>query len=184
MRLPEKDQLSMKQDQMKAHLVIATGGRIAEELIFGKEKITNGAASDIQMVTNLARKMITEWGMSEKLGRLRYNNDSEEVFLGHSVAQSKNLSDATASMIDEEIRKLVDDAEIHCKKILTENINELHIVAKGLLEYETLSGDEIKDLINGINPSRDDFDDISDSGSSTPTPSVPKSSNSVSPQTQ
>ena len=93
MRLPERDQLSMRIDQMKAHLVIATGGRIAEEMIFGKDKVTNGAASDIQMVTNLARKMITEWGMSEKLGNLRYNNDSEEVFLGHSVAQSKNLSD-------------------------------------------------------------------------------------------
>ena len=91
---------------MKAHLLIATGGRIAEEMIFGKDKITNGAASDIQMVTNLAKKMVTEWGMSEKLGRLRYNNDSEEVFLGHSVAQSKNNSDATAKVIDDEIRFL------------------------------------------------------------------------------
>ncbi len=98
MRLPEKDQLSMRKDQMKAHLLIATGGRIAEEMIFGKDKITNGAASDIQMVTNLSKKMITEWGMSEKLGRLRYNSDSEEVFLGHSVAQSKNLSDSTANI--------------------------------------------------------------------------------------
>ncbi len=93
MRLPEKDQLSMRKDQMKAHLLIATGGRIAEEMIFGKDKITNGAASDIQMVTNLSKKMITEWGMSEKLGRLRYNSDSEEVFLGHSVAIQKIAED-------------------------------------------------------------------------------------------
>ena len=158
MRLPEKDQLSMRKDQMKAHLLIATGGRIAEEMIFGKDKITNGAASDIQMVTNLSKKMITEWGMSEKLGRLRYNNDSEEVFLGHSVAQSKNLSDSTAKLIDEEVRSLAEEAENNCRKILQDNIEELHIVAKGLLEYETLSGDEIKDLIKGIKPTRDDFD--------------------------
>ena len=158
MRLPEKDQLSMRKDQMKAHLLIATGGRIAEEMIFGKDKITNGAASDIQMVTNLSKKMITEWGMSEKLGRLRYNSDSEEVFLGHSVAQSKNLSDSTAKLIDEEVRYLAEEAENNCRKILQDNIEELHIVAKGLLEYETLSGDEIKDLIKGIKPTRDDFD--------------------------
>ncbi len=178
MRLPEKDQLSMRKDQMKAHLLIATGGRIAEEMIFGKDKITNGAASDIQMVTNLGKKMITEWGMSEKLGRLRYNNDSEEVFLGHSVAQSKNLSDSTAKLIDEEVRNLAEEAENNCKKILQENIEELHIVAKGLLEYETLSGDEIKDLIKGIKPSRDEFDNDADSPKKT-SPSVPKTGGSA-----
>ena len=181
MRLPEKDQFSMRVDQMKAHLVIATGGRIAEEMIFGKDKITNGAASDIQMVTNLARKMITEWGMSEKLGNLRYNNDSEEVFLGHSVAQSKNLSDSTAKIIDDEVRFLADEADKLCRKILQDNIEELHIVAKGLLEFETLSGDEIKDLIKGIKPSRDDFDDTTSATSTTHT-SVPKSGGTTAPQ--
>jgi len=181
MRLPERDQLSMRKDQMKAHLLIATGGRIAEEIIFGKDKITNGAASDIQMVTNLAKKMVTEWGMSERLGRLKYNNDSEEVFLGHSVAQSKNLSDFTAKIIDEEVRNLAEEAEINCTKILKENIEELHIVAKGLLEYETLTGDEIKDLIKGVKPTRDDFD--SDSNKEpTSSPSVPKTGNSTAPQ--
>ena len=178
MRLPEKDQLSMRKDQMKAHLLIATGGRIAEEMIFGKDKITNGAASDIQMVTNLAKKMITEWGMSEKLGRLRYNSDSEEVFLGHSVAQSKNLSDSTAKLIDEEVRFLAEEAENNCRTILQDNIEELHIVAKGLLEYETLSGDEIKDLIKGIKPSRDDFDNTIDKPKNT-APSVPKTGGSA-----
>ncbi len=181
MRLPERDQFSMRVDQMKAHLVIATGGRIAEEMIFGKDKITNGAASDIQMVTNLARKMITEWGMSEKLGNLRYNNDSEEVFLGHSVAQSKNLSDSTARIIDDEVRFLADEADKLCRKILQDNIEELHIVAKGLLEYETLSGEEIKDLIKGIKPSRDDFDDTT-SATSTSHTSVPKSGGTTAPQ--
>tara|TARA_B100000700_G_scaffold323051_1_gene425994 strand:+ start:114 stop:2015 length:1902 start_codon:yes stop_codon:yes gene_type:complete len=181
MRLPERDQLSMRKDQMKAHLLIATGGRIAEEIIFGKDKITNGAASDIQMVTNLAKKMVTEWGMSEKLGRLKYNNDSEEVFLGHSVAQSKNVSDSTAKIIDEEVKALSEEAESNCRKIIKENIEELHIVAKGLLEFETLTGDEIKDLIKGIKPSREDFDNDSDP---TPkvAPSVPKTGNSAAVQ--
>jgi cell division protease FtsH len=178
MRLPEKDQLSMRKDQMKAHLLIATGGRIAEEIIFGKDKITNGAASDIQMVTNLSKKMITEWGMSEKLGRLRYNSDSEEVFLGHSVAQSKNLSDSTAKLIDEEVRSLAEEAENNCRKILQDNIEELHIVAKGLLEYETLSGDEIKDLIKGIKPTRDDFDNNINKPKK-PATSVPKTGGSA-----
>ena len=170
MRLPERDQLSMKIDQMNAHLVIAMGGRIAEEIIFGKDKVSNGAASDIQMVTSLSKKMVTEWGMSEKLGRLRYNNDSEEIFLGHSVAQSKNMSDATAKIIDEEIRRFVDHAEIRSKKIITENIDQLHIIAKGLLEYETLTGAEIIDLTNGIEPSRDDLENEDrDDGSKTKT---------------
>jgi len=182
MRLPERDQLSMRIDQMKAHLVIATGGRIAEEIIFGKDKITNGAASDIQMVTNLSKKMITEWGMSEKLGNLRYNNDSEEVFLGHSVAQSKNLSDSTAKIIDEEIRFLAEEADKQCRKILQDNIEELHIVAKGLLEYETLTGDEIKDLIKGVKPSKDDFDDSPTPTTKTPKTSVPKTDGTTAPQ--
>jgi cell division protease FtsH len=182
MRLPERDQLSMRKDQMKAHLLIATGGRIAEEIIFGKDKITNGAASDIQMVTSLSKKMVTEWGMSEKLGRLRYNSDSEEVFLGHSVSQSKNNSDATAKIIDDEIRFLAEEAEINCKKILNDNIEELHIVANGLLEFETLSGGEINDLVKGIKPNREDFDDDISKGPSI-TPSVPKTGTTIRPQT-
>jgi len=184
MRLPEKDELNKRLDKLKADFIIAMGGRIAEEIIFGKEKITSGAAGDIQSVTYWAKKMITEWGMSETLGKIRYNNDSEEVFLGHSVAQSKNVSDATAKLIDEEIRKIVDEAEKNCRKILIENIDELHVVAKGLLEFETLTGDEIKDLIKGVRPSRDDFDDDSDSIKPSPATSVPKTSGKISPQPQ
>ena len=184
MRLPEKDELNKRLDKLKADFIIAMGGRIAEEMIFGKEKITSGAAGDIQSVTYWAKKMITEWGMSETLGKIRYNNDSEEIFLGHSVAQSKNISDATAKLIDEEIRKIVNEAEKNCRKILTDNVDELHIVAKGLLEYETLTGEEIKDLIKGVQPSRDDFDNDPDS-IKPPTPtSVPKTSNKISPQPQ
>ena len=134
------------------------------------------------MVTNLAKKMITEWGMSEKLGRLRYNSDSEEVFLGHSVAQSKNLSDSTAKLIDDEVSALAEEADVNCRKILKDNIDQLHIVANGLLEYETLTGDEIKDLIKGIKPTRDDFDDDLTSESKI-IPSVPKAGDSTAPQT-
>jgi cell division protease FtsH len=184
MRLPEKDELNKRLDKMKADFIIAMGGRIAEEMIFGKEKITSGAAGDIQSVTYWAKKMITEWGMSETLGKIRYNNDSEEIFLGHSVAQSKNVSDATARLIDEEIRKIVDEAEKNCRKILTDNVDELHIVAKGLLEYETLTGEEIKDLIKGVRPSRDDFDNDPDTVKPPTATSVPKTSNKISPQPQ
>ncbi len=184
MRLPEKDELNKRLDKLKADFIIAMGGRIAEEMIFGKEKITSGAAGDIQSVTYWAKKMITEWGMSETLGKIRYNNDSEEIFLGHSVAQSKNVSDATAKLIDDEIRKLVDEAEKNCRKILTDNIDELHIVAKGLLEFETLTGDEIKDLIKGVRPSRDDFGDDLDSIQPPKATSVPKTSGKISPPPQ
>ena len=184
MRLPEKDELNKRLDKLKADFIIAMGGRIAEEMIFGKEKITSGAAGDIQSVTYWAKKMITEWGMSETLGKIRYNNDSEEIFLGHSVAQSKNVSEATANLIDEEIRKIVEEAEKNCRKILTENIDELHIVAKGLLEYETLTGDEIKNLIKGERPSRDDLDNDPDSTKPSTATSVPKTSSKISPQPQ
>jgi cell division protease FtsH len=184
MRLPEKDELNKRFDKLKADFIIAMGGRIAEEMIFGKEKITSGAAGDIQSVTYWAKKMITEWGMSETLGKIRYNNDTEEIFLGHSVAQSKNISDATAKLIDDEIRKIVNEAEKKCRKILTDNVDELHIVAKGLLEYETLTGEEIKDLIKGVQPSRDDFDNDPDSTKPSTATSVPKTSRKISPQPQ
>jgi cell division protease FtsH len=155
-RLPERDQLSLRKDQIDAHLVIGLAGRMAEEIIFGEEKITTGASSDIQMITDLSRKMVTEWGYSEKLGRIRYASNQEEVFLGHSVAQSKNVSDETAKIIDEETKIIIKNAEDRCRKILNDNVKDLHTIANGLLEYETLSGDEIKNLIKGIKPTRDD----------------------------
>ena len=115
-------------------------------MIFGEEKITTGASSDIKMVSDMARRMVTEWGMSEKLGFLAYGADQQEVFLGHSVTQTKNLSDATAKSIDEETRRIIDDAYRDASKILSDNKNELETLARGLLEYETLSGDEIQAL--------------------------------------
>ena len=125
------------------------GGRVAEEIIFGDDKVTTGASDDIQPATDLARRMVTEWGFSEKLGPLRYGENEEEVFLGHSVTQRKNVSDATAKVIDDEIRRIVDEGERTAREILTEHLDELHLLAKGLLEYETLSGDEIRRVIKG-----------------------------------
>ena len=150
---------------------------------FGKEKAGIGAVQDIQQATDLARQMVTEWGFSDKLGFIRYSNNQEEVFLGHSVTQSKNVSDETAKLIDAEVKRLIDEAKDKAKKILTNNIDELHIIAKGLLEYETLTGDEIKDLLKGIKPSRDEFGDGNSPNTPTPKPSVPKTSESTAPQT-
>ena len=159
MRLPEKDQYSMARDQLEANLVVAMGGRVAEDLVFGHSKVTTGAAGDIAQATEIARKMVTEWGMSEKLGPLRYNENQEEIFLGHSVSQTKNVSDATAEVIDQEVRSIVDSAEAVCREILTENIEQLHTLANALLEYETLTGAEIKGLLRGEPIVREQDDD-------------------------
>ena len=149
MRLPEHDQLSMSRQKMHADLAVAMGGRVAEELIFGYDKVTSGASSDISYATKMARAMVTRWGMSDKLGPLEYGENQQEVFLGHSVAQSQTISSATAKIIDEEIRDLVESAYKRATKILTDNLEDLHKLGKGLLEYETLSGEEIKDLLAG-----------------------------------
>jgi cell division protease FtsH len=124
-------------------------------LIFGPEKVTTGASDDIRRATGLARRMVTEFGFSEKLGPLRYADNEEEVFLGHSVTQRKNVSDATARVIDEEIRRIVDEGERTAREILTGHLEELHLLAKGLLEFETLSADEIRRVIKGERIVRD-----------------------------
>ncbi len=178
MSLPEKDKVHHRKDELEAKLVTIVAARISEELIFGENKIGIGAVGDIQQATDLARKMITEYGFSDKLGFIRYSSNQEEVFLGHSVAQSKNVSDDTAKIIDSEVKRLVEEAKSKARKILTDNIDQLHIIAKGLLEYETLTGDEIKDLLNGIKPSRDEFNDDIDTPSKT-SPSVPKTGGSA-----
>jgi cell division protease FtsH len=149
MSLPEGDRYSKHKSKLKAELAMAMGGRVAEELIFGADKVSNGASGDIKMATDQARRMVTEWGMSEKLGMIAYGSNDQEVFLGHSVTQSKNISESTAQQIDGEIRGIIDGAYARAKKTLSENIDELHLLAKGLLEYETLSGDEIKTVIRG-----------------------------------
>jgi len=149
MSLPAGDRYSKHKSKLKAELAMAMGGRVAEELIFGPDKVSNGASGDIKMATNQSRMMITEWGMSEKLGMIAYGDNSQEVFLGHSVTQAKNVSEATAREIDSEVRAMIDEAYARAKHILQVNIEELHAVAKGLLEHETLSGDEIRLVMKG-----------------------------------
>ena len=153
--LPERDQISQSYEQLIAMLAMSMGGRVAEELVFGKDKVTSGAAGDIQQVTKIARAMVTRLGFSDKLGPLRYTENEEEVFLGHSVTQRKNVSEATAKIIDEEIRTLIENAEGRARRILTEHLEELHRLAKGLLEFETLSADEIRRIIRGEKIVRD-----------------------------
>ena len=155
MRLPERDQLSMSREKMYADISVAMGGRIAEEIIFGHDKVTSGASSDIEMVTKMAKNMVTRWGMSEAMGPIAYQENEEEVFLGRSVARTQNVSEETAKKIDAEVRKIVDTGYGRAKKILTEKLDDLHKLSKALLEYETLNGDEIRDLIfKNIYPNR------------------------------
>ncbi len=165
MSLPERDQLSQSERQLLSLLAVMFGGRLAEELIFGKENITTGAGNDIQQATSIARRMVMEFGFSDKLGRLRYADNEEEVFLGHSVSRQKNVSDATAELIDKEVRRLIEDAEAEARRILVENSDELEWVAQGLLEFESLSGLEVNALVRGETIHRDE-----DSGSSSDAP--------------
>jgi cell division protease FtsH len=171
MNLPEGDRYSRTKAWCEARLAVLFGGREAEIILGGPDNVTNGATGDIQMATQLARAMIMEWGMSDKLGRVRYNGNEQEVFLGHSVTQTKNLSDETAKLIDQEIRGLITAGEQKAREILHDKIDALHRVAKGLLEYETLSGDEVQALMRGESIVRRDDNDGSKgpAGSAVPT---------------
>lgn len=148
-QLPEKDQYSYSKTKMLSRLIIMMGGRVAEELKFGPKKVTSGASSDIAAATNLARSMVTEWGMSEKLGPVLYAENTGEVFLGKSVTQSRNMSEETAKLVDEEIKSLVVNAYKEATKLLTEHKDDWEKLSEALIEYETLSGEEIKDLLAG-----------------------------------
>ncbi len=159
MQLPEADRYSMKFQQMTSTLTILMGGRVAEELIFGKENVTSGASSDIEQATRLARAMVTRWGFSDKLGVVSYGENQEEVFLGHSVARTQNVSAETAKIIDAEIKRLVQAGYDAAKYILTSRLEDLHTLAKALLEYETLSGEEIVKVLQGIPPVRETSED-------------------------
>jgi len=154
--LPERDKYSHTREYMEANISKAMGGRVAEEIIFGHSKVTSGASSDIQMATKLAKDMVTKFGMSNELGPLSYGANEDEIFLGRQIARQEHMSEETAKKVDLEVKKIVDAGYNRAKKILTEKIDDLHKLAKALLIYETLSGDEIKDLIlKNIQPSRD-----------------------------
>ncbi|MFC0242280.1 ATP-dependent zinc metalloprotease FtsH [Rhodopseudomonas telluris] len=155
MQLPERDKLSMSLEQMTSRLAIMMGGRVAEEMIFGRQKVTSGASSDIEQATRLARMMVTRWGLSEELGTVSYGENQDEVFLGMSVSRTQNASEATVQKIDAEIKRLVEEGYKEAERILTEKRADLEALAKGLLEFETLTGDEITDLINGKKPNRE-----------------------------
>ncbi len=166
MRLPERDSYSYAREKMYADLAVAMGGRVAEEICFGYDKVSSGASGDIAMATKLARSMVTKWGMSDKLGMLQYGDNQEEVFLGHSVSRSHDISDETAKIIDEEVRRIVDESYERAKKICTDHKDLLDKLGNALLEYETLTGEDIAAIIAG----KDINKDLSDDDSSEDTP--------------
>ncbi|MBN8551766.1 MAG: ATP-dependent zinc metalloprotease FtsH [Caulobacterales bacterium] len=173
MQLPEGDRYSMKYQQMVDRIAIMAGGRVAEELIFGKENITSGASSDIEQATKLARAMVTRWGFSEVLGTVAYGENQEEVFLGHSVARSQNVSEETARIIDSEVKRLVTSGWDEARKILKRKKGDHEKLAQALLEYETLSGDEIVALLkDGTLPNREDTGEVA-IGASLAVPATP-----------
>ncbi len=153
--LPEGDRYSMKYKEYTSHLAVAMGGRVAEEITFGKENVTSGAVGDIDQATKMARAMVTRMGFSEELGMVAYGDNQEEVFLGMSMGKQQNVSESTAQKIDKEVQRLVQEGYEEAKRILTENRDQFIMLAEALLEYETLSGDEIKDLLAGKPPVRD-----------------------------
>ncbi len=152
MFLPEEDRYSYSKERLESQIASLFGGRIAEELIFGAEHVTTGASNDIQRATEIARNMVTRWGLSEKLGPLTYGEEEGEVFLGHTVTQHKNVSDETAHIIDEEIRAIIDRNYARANNILTEKMDKLHMMADALIKYETIDQDQIADIMNGREP--------------------------------
>jgi cell division protease FtsH len=160
MRLPEGDRISVSREKLEADIAVAMGGRVAEELVFGRNKVTAGAASDIEQATKIARHMVTQWGMSDELGPVGYSENQQEIFLGHSVTQSKNVSEATAQTIDREIRRIVEEGHALARQTLADNRHHLDRLAQALLEHETLSGDDINAIMRGeplANVRRDDY---------------------------
>jgi cell division protease FtsH len=153
--LPEGDRYSMKYKEFTSQLAVAMGGRVAEEITFGKDNITSGASSDIQQATKMAKAMVTQLGYSDELGTVAYGDNQEEVFLGMSMGRTQAVSEATAQKIDAEVRRLVEEGYETARRILTEKKQDFEILAQALLEYETLSGEEITDVINGKKPNRE-----------------------------
>ena len=159
MNLPERDRYAFKKKEIEARLAMMFGGRVAEQLVFGADNVTTGAANDIQQATDMARRMVTEWGMSEQLGRLRYSDNEEEIFLGRSITRSRNVSEDTARLIDAEVRNIIEAAEARASKVLGDNIEALDKLAEALLEYETLSGDEVQKVLRNEPIDRTDYSD-------------------------
>jgi cell division protease FtsH len=152
MFLPEEDRYSYSKERLESQISSLFGGRLAEKLIFGNDSVTTGASNDIQRATEIARNMVTKWGLSEKLGPLTYSEEEGEVFLGHSVTQHKVVSDETAHIIDEEIRSVIDRNYKRAEQILVDNKDKLGLMAKALIKYETIDAEQIKDIMLGKEP--------------------------------
>ena len=150
--LPEQDRYSMSKRRLESSIATLFGGRVAEELIFGPEAVTTGASNDIERATEVARNMVTKWGLSDKLGPLTYTEDSGEVFLGRSVTQHKQVSDVTAHAIDEEVRRVIESNYQRARDVLTASIDKLHAMAEALIKYETIEEDQLKDIMAGRPP--------------------------------
>jgi len=159
MNLPERDRYTFRKGEIEARLAMMFGGRVAEQLVFGHANVTTGAANDIQQATDMARRMVTEWGMSESLGRLRYSDNEEEIFLGRSIGRTRNVSEDTARLIDAEVRRIIESAEAKARSVLSDQMDHLHAIARALLEYETLSGDDAKRILKGEVLDRSDRSD-------------------------
>jgi cell division protease FtsH len=177
MSMPVKDEVSISKTKLESQIAMAYGGRIAEELLGGKDAISTGASSDIQHATNIARNMVTKWGFGEGLGPLLYSEDEGEVFLGRQVTQHKNLSDATAKLIDDAIKKIIDDNYARATKLLTVNIDKLHAMSNYLIKYETLNSDQVTEIMEGkdVTPP-DGWVDEDDDTPVSPTPKTEDSS--------
>jgi cell division protease FtsH len=172
MFLPEQDRYSTSKRRLESRIATLFGGRVAEEVVFGKDSITTGASNDIERATDIARSMVTKWGLSDKLGPQTYAEDEGEVFLGRSVTQHKQVSDVTAHVIDEEIRILIDSNYLRAKNILEEHLDKLHKMADALMKYETIDESQLKDIMAGRDPRPPhDWDDAA----SSPPPSAPAS---------
>ena len=165
MYLPEEDRYSQSREQLESMISSMFGGRIAEEIVFGTEHVTTGASNDIERATQIARNMVTRWGLSEKLGPMTYSEEEDEVFLGHSVTKHKVISDETTHLIDEEIKNIVDRNYKRAAKLLKDNMDKLHMMADALMKYETIDSGQIQDIMKGKIPGPPaDWDDDSDSG--------------------
>ena len=168
MFLPEEDRYSHSKQRLESQISSLFGGRLAEEIIFGEEAVTTGASNDIERATEIARNMVTKWGLSQKMGPLAYSEEDGEVFLGHSVTQRKTISDDTAHSIDDEVRTIIDTNYTRAKTILTENLDKLHSMAKALVKYETINSDQINDIMEGKQPRPpEDWEDNEPGGTAT-----------------
>jgi cell division protease FtsH len=162
--LPEEDKYSISKSSLESSISTLFGGRLAEEMTLGADYVTTGASNDIERATEIARNMVTKWGLSEKLGPLTYSEDEGEVFLGRSITQHKQVSDVTVHLIDEEVRKIIDQNYQRAKSILAEHEDKLHAMADALMKYETLDHSQIKDIMEGREPKPpEDWEDSDDS---------------------